>query len=119
MHEFSIVDSLLHLAEEHAAKNNANKVTKLEIKIGVLSGVEPELLKTAFETFKEGTICENAEFIMKTQPVIVKCKQCGFEGELKKNEYLCPQCKSGELEIIDGEDMYLMSLELESEDETS
>ena len=53
MHEFSIVDSLLHLAEERAAKNNAAKVTKPEIKIGVLSGVEPDLLKTAFETFKK------------------------------------------------------------------
>jgi len=115
MHEFSIVDSLLHLAEEHALKNNANKVTKLEIKIGVLSGVEPELLKTAFETFKEGTICEEAEFIMKIQPVVIKCQTCGFEGELKKDEYLCPQCQSGEIKIIDGEDMYLMSLELEQD----
>ena len=113
MHEFSIVDSLLHLAEEHATKHNAKKVTKLEIKIGVLSGVEPELLQTAFDTFKEGTICEEAEFIMKIQPVVIKCQNCGFEGELSKDEYLCPQCKNGEIKIIDGEDMYLMSLELE------
>ena len=113
MHEFSIVDSLLHLAEEHAEKNNAKKVTKLEIKIGVLSGVEPDLLQTAFDTFKEGTICENAEFIMKIQPVVINCFDCGFEGELDKDEYLCPQCKSSDIKIIDGEDMYLMSLELE------
>ena len=114
MHEFSIVDSLLNLAEEHAVKNNAKKVTKLEIKIGVLSGVEPNLLQTAFDTFKEGTICEEAEFIMKIQPVVIKCQNCGFEGELGKDEYLCPKCKSGEIKITDGEDMYLMSLELES-----
>ncbi len=116
MHEFSIVDSLLHLAQEHAAKHNAKKVTKLEIKIGVLSGVEPDLLKTAFETFKEGTICEEAEFIMNIQPVVIKCNKCGFEGELSKDEYLCPKCQSGEIKIIDGEDMYLMSLELEQDE---
>jgi hydrogenase nickel incorporation protein HypA/HybF len=113
MHEYSIVDSLLELADKHAREHNAKKVTKLEIKIGVLSGVEPELLKTAFETFKEGTICEEAEFIMKIQPVVIKCQECGFEGELKKDEYLCPNCKSSKLSILDGEDMYLMSLELE------
>ena len=116
MHEYSIVDSLLQLAEEHAIKNNTTKVTKLEIKIGVLSGVEPELLKTAFETFKEGTMCEDAVFIMRIQPVVIKCEECGFEGELKKDEYLCPSCKSGKLKILDGEDMYLMSLELETPD---
>ena len=117
MHEFSIVDSLLHLAEEHAVKNNAKKVTKLEVKIGVLSGVEPDLLKTAFETFKEGTICEDAEFIMNIQPVVIKCKKCGFEGTLKKDEYLCPSCSSNEIEITDGEEMYLMSLELENDED--
>jgi hydrogenase nickel incorporation protein HypA/HybF len=119
MHEYSIVDSLLQLAEEHAIKNNAKKVTKLEIKIGVLSGVEPDLLKTAFDTFKEGTMCEDAEFIMKIQPVVVRCEECGSESTLQKDEYLCPKCGSGKLKIIDGEDMYLMSLELETEDESA
>ncbi len=113
MHEYSIVDSLLQLAEEHAKKHNAKFVTKLEVKIGVLSGVEPDLLKTAFDTFKEGTMCENAEFIMKIQPVVVECNECGKKSELKKDEYLCPYCNSPKLKILDGEDMYLMNLELE------
>ena len=52
---------------------------------------------------------------MNIQPVVIKCKNCGFEGKLDKDEYLCPNCKSGELNIIDGEDMYLMSLELEKD----
>ena len=115
MHEYSIVDSLLKLATEHATKHNATKVTKLEIKIGVLSGVEPELLKTAFETFKEGTICEDAKFIMHIQPVVIECLECKKKSELSKNEYLCPYCKSGNMKIIDGEEMYLMSMELEED----
>jgi len=115
MHEYSIVDSLLQLADEHTTKNGAKKVTKLEVKIGVLSGVEPALLKTAFDTFKEETVCEDADFIMKIQPVIVRCRECNEENELKKDEYICPNCQSGDLQILDGEDMYLMSLELESD----
>ncbi|GAB6074624.1 hydrogenase maturation nickel metallochaperone HypA [Nautilia lithotrophica] len=118
MHEYSIVDSLLQLAEENAKKHNAKFVTKLEIKIGVLSGVEPDLLKTAFDTFKEGTMCENAEFIMHIQPVVVECKDCGKTSELQKDEYLCPHCNSPHIKIIDGEDMYLMSMELETEDDS-
>jgi hydrogenase nickel incorporation protein HypA/HybF len=117
MHEYSIVDSLLQLAEEHAIQNNATKVTKLEVKIGVLSGVEPELLKTAFDTFKEGTMCENAEFVLNIQPVVIECKSCNTTSTLKKDEYLCPKCNSSDITIIDGEDMYLMSLELEMKDD--
>ena len=115
MHEYSIVDSLLELAEKNAKKHNAKFITKLEVKIGVLSGVEPDLLKTAFETFKEGSMCENAEFIMHIQPVVVECNKCGKVSELKKDEYLCPVCNSSDIKIIDGEDMYLMSMELETE----
>jgi hydrogenase nickel incorporation protein HypA/HybF len=118
MHEYSIVDSLLQLAEENAKKHNAKFVTRLEIKIGVLSGVEPDLLKTAFDTFKEGTMCENAEFIMKIQPVVVECKNCGKKSELKKDEYLCPHCNSEQIKIIDGEEMYLMSMELETDEDS-
>ena len=53
MHEYSVVQSLLESCEEHARQNDAKKVTKVVVKIGVLSGVEPDLLQTAFDTFKE------------------------------------------------------------------
>lgn len=113
MHEYSIVQSLLDSCEENAAKNNATKVTKVVIKIGVMSGVEPELLKTAFDTFKEKTLCEDAEFIINIQQIIIKCNKCLNESVLDSIEYYCPKCKSTDLDILDGEDMYLMQLELE------
>ena len=113
MHEYSIVQSLLNLCEENAIENKAKKVTRVVVKIGVMSGVEPDLLKTAFDTFKEATMCEEAEFIMNIQSVIIKCNSCNEESVLLKNEYNCPNCKSIELDILDGEDMYLMQLELE------
>ena len=113
MHEYSIVQSLLDSCDENAIANNATKVIKVVIKIGVMSGVEPELLKTAFDTFKEKTICEDAEFIINVQSVVIKCNECQTEATLKKLEYTCPNCKSSDLKILDGEDMYLMQLELE------
>jgi len=113
MHEYSIVQSLLDSCEENARANNATKVMKVVIKIGVMSGVEPSLLQTAFDTFKEATICEEAEFIINMQNVVVKCNNCLVESTLEKLEYCCPKCQSTELDIIDGEDMYLMQLELE------
>jgi hydrogenase nickel incorporation protein HypA/HybF len=51
MHEYSIVQSLLNQCGYNAKVNDATKVV---VKIGV----EPDLLKTAFDTFKEGTMCE-------------------------------------------------------------
>ncbi|MEA3316094.1 MAG: hydrogenase maturation nickel metallochaperone HypA [Campylobacterota bacterium] len=113
MHEYSIVQSLISSCEDNAKANDATKVTKVIVKIGVMSGVEPELLKTAFDTFKLETICEYAEFIVNIQPIVIKCHKCDKESTLTKNEYSCPNCQSVELDILDGEDMFLMSLEME------
>ena len=113
MHEYSIVQSLVESCEEHAKKNSASKVTKVVIKVGVMSGVEPHLLQEAFETFKEGTICDGCEFIMDVQKVKIECNDCSVISELEQNEYRCPKCESIDIKIIDGEDMFLMQLELE------
>ncbi|MDH4943624.1 hydrogenase/urease nickel incorporation protein HypA [Sulfurimonas sp. C5] len=112
MHEYSIVQSLLNSCEEHAAENNASSVSKVVVKIGVMSGVEPDLLQTAFDTFKEKSVCENAEFVINIQKVIIVCNECKTEKVLEELEYKCDNCGSINVEVIDGEEMYLMQLEL-------
>ena len=113
MHEYSIVQSLIESCEEHAESNDAKKVTKVVVKIGVMSGVEPHLLEEAFHMFKEDTVCDGCEFIMNIQRVKIACNSCEVTSELEKNEYCCPKCESVDIKIIDGEDMFLMQLELE------
>ncbi len=112
MHEFSIVSSLLNMCEKNAEQNKAKKVTKVEVKIGKLSGVEPHLLETAFDTFKEKTICHDAEFLMHIQDLVVGCRKCDEESVLEQNTFVCPKC-GGDVEVLDGEEMYLMRLEME------
>lgn len=113
MHEFSVVQSLLDLIEKHALENKAKSVSKVVIKVGKMSGIEPHLLKIAFDTFKEKTICENAKLEMVIQDVIAKCEDCNKDFTIENNRFICPFCNSYNLQIVDGEDMYLMSLELD------
>ncbi len=114
MHEFSIVQSLMGLIEENAQQNNAKSVSKVVVKIGKMSGIEPHLLKIAFDTFKEKTICENAQLEMIIQDIIALCEDCQKEFVVEDNSFVCPYCGGFNLKILDGKDMYLMSLELET-----
>lgn len=113
MHEYSIVQALLEQCESHAKANNAAKITKVVTKIGKLSGVEPHLLQTAFDTFKEKSICDGAEFVMNLQDLKLYCNVCNKESEQSEVRYQCAHCHSTDVSVIDGEDMYLMSLEME------
>ncbi|RLA81598.1 MAG: hydrogenase maturation nickel metallochaperone HypA [Epsilonproteobacteria bacterium] len=113
MHEYSIVQSLIESSQEYVKENDATKVTKMVVKIGVLSGVEPDLLKVAFDTFKEDTPCEECEIILNIQKIKILCSSCKKESILEKNEFKCPYCDTCEIKVLDGEEMYLMQLELE------
>ena len=113
MHEYSIVQALLTQCEDIARENEAESITKIVVKIGKMSGVEPSLLETAFNTFKEKTICDGAEFVLNIQPLVIECKACGTVTELEKIYYKCPVCESLDVRVIDGEEMFLMSLEME------
>lgn len=113
MHEYSIVQALLEQCESHVKANDATKVTKVVTKIGKLSGVEPYLLETAFDTFKEKTVCEEAEFVMNLQNLRLYCNACQKESEQSEVRYLCAHCQSTDVSVTDGEEMYLMTLEME------
>lgn len=113
MHEYSIVQALMEQVETLARENEAEKVNKVVVKIGVMSGVEPHLLEIAFDTFKEKSICDTAEFVMNIQPLSIHCLECDTQSEQDEIAYCCPQCKSLKVEVTDGEDMFLMSLEMQ------
>jgi hydrogenase nickel incorporation protein HypA/HybF len=118
MHEFSIVSSLMLLIEEQVKKYKAKAVTKVVLGVGRLSGVEPDLLQIAFDTFKEKTVCENAELVIEIEDVKIRCRDCGKETVLgERLTRKCPHCGSLNTEISGGQDMYLKSLELEMDEE--
>ena len=113
MHEYSVVQALLEQIEGIAEENETTKVISITTKIGVMSGIEPHLLEIAFNTFKEKTICDGAEFIMNIQPLVIECNDCGEVSTLEKVHYYCHKCESVDVNVIDGEDMFLMSVEME------
>lgn len=113
MHELAIVQDLFKLCETNAMKHNATKINKVEIEIGRLSGVEAHYLQSAFDAFKADTICSDAKLIIRPKDITIKCNECGAQSVLLENEFLCPKCGSNSLDVISGEDMYLMRLEME------
>ena len=115
MHEYSIVTALIEQCENLAKQHQATAISRVEVKIGILSGVEPALLSQAFETFKLEGICANATFNMHIQPLLLVCNQCGQQSDQSSRTIICQHCQSNDTRIIDGEDMMLMQLEMDTE----
>lgn len=113
MHELSVVQDLIKLCETNAMNQGCIKVTRIEVKVGKLSGVEPHYLQNTFDCFKEGSICSEAQLVLNIEDISVKCPDCGFSGVIEAGEFSCPRCEKKNLEVIGGEDLILMRLEME------
>lgn len=60
MHEASLMQSALEMAQDVARQQNANRIHRIRLRIGQDSGVVPDALTFAFEVMRANTICANA-----------------------------------------------------------
>ncbi len=114
MHELSVCLSLLQQVETIALERNAVKVTAISLSIGPLSGVEPELLRNAYPLAVAGTVAEEAELIMEIADVVVRCSQCENETTVMPNKLLCGTCGDFRTQLVSGDELTLMRVELDS-----
>jgi hydrogenase nickel incorporation protein HypA/HybF len=114
MHEYSIVASLIERVEREAAAHRAARVHRLHVKLGELSGVEIDLLKTAFDTFRERTICEGAELALERIAAAWACPTC--HRPIPRGAILRCQVCGRAARMIHGDEIVLERIEMEAPD---
>ncbi len=113
MHELSIAMSVIEIADEYAAKENATVVKEIEIEVGELSGVVLDALEFAMEVAVRNTILEQARCHYIRIPGVARCKKCGNEFSTTNLYTPCPKCNSFEQEFISGRELRVKSLMVE------
>jgi hydrogenase nickel incorporation protein HypA/HybF len=111
VHEYSIVASIVERVEAEVARAGAIAVRRLTVEIGVAAGVEIELLRSAWEIFRDGTVCAGAELDIEAVPVAWACTSCGATPE-KVFTLRCSACSSP-LRMVRGDDLTLRQIEME------
>jgi hydrogenase nickel incorporation protein HypA/HybF len=76
VHEYSLVEALVRRVEAEARKRGAVAVHRLSVRVGELSGVDPELFRTAYETFRAGTVCAAAPLALSRVAASWSCPTC-------------------------------------------
>jgi hydrogenase nickel incorporation protein HypA/HybF len=116
VHELSIVTNLFDVLEEKARETNALRITAVKLRVGRLSGVVPDLLVSAFDTFKKGTIADGASLEIEIAPFSFTCRRCGGESFPEDPPYVCTACGSGDIELLGGMDIFIEKIEVEVPD---
>jgi Zn finger protein HypA/HybF (possibly regulating hydrogenase expression) len=117
MHEGYLFMSLLRSIEEQVRPFQPCRITKVVLLVGEYSGIDFDYLKAVVETFKEGSILEDAEVHLKRDPLRIYCTSCGIETTNYEAKACCPLCKSFDVEIRGGLELILASLEVERDED--
>lgn len=112
MHELSVCLALLAQVERIAAEHGADSVLTIHVRVGPLSGVEPDLLRHAWPLAATGSTAANATLDIATDEIHVCCTQCGRESVVSPNRLLCAHCGDFRTRVVTGDDLLLERVEL-------
>ena len=112
MHELSIAQSIVDIADEEARKAGAVAISKIELDIGLLAGIEFDAFDFAWPEAVRNTFLENAERVINKIPGKAQCVSCGHIFEMKDYFELCPECGAYNHEIISGKELKIKSIEI-------
>ena len=119
MHEISIAESIVQIAETKAREQKARLVQVIKLRLGKFTTIVPEALQFAFEICREGTLSHAARLDIERIPMIVRCAVCDSSTEPMCGVCLiCSEC-GFPLEIISGEELEIEYIEVDSEQEIS
>lgn len=110
MHEMSIAQSIVDLAEEQARNRQSSAVEELELEIGRLAGVELHTLDFALESAVKGSMLEHATIIRHIIDGEGQCADCGQLFPMEALFASCPQCGSYFVKILKGKELRVKSI---------
>jgi len=112
MHELSIALSMIEQIEREAERNGGGTVETVYVRIGALSGVDPQALRFAYELACEGSQLQGSRLEIESVRLLVHCRHCDATYSPGPENLLCPRCLTGEQEILEGRELEVTALEL-------
>ena len=112
MHELSIAENILEIIESHRAAREFARCSSVKLKIGLLAAVDEEALRFAFEVITEDTPHRGVALEVEKSFPRARCA-CGQSFEVRELVYLCPNCGSPRARLEGGDELDILSLEVE------
>jgi hydrogenase nickel incorporation protein HypA/HybF len=111
MHEYSIIRALIDRVETEAKARGATSIRRIQVRIGELAGVEKDFLLSAYEVFRERTLCREAALQITPVEARWACPSCG--ASIPRGEILrCGKCGLP-ARLAGGDEILLDRIEME------
>ena len=113
MHELSIAMSIVEVCSEEVQKAGATKVTKVEVEIGSLAGVETEALEFSWDVAINNTLVAGAPLVIRKVMARARCQECQSEFDIENYFSPCPSCGAFGYEVVQGKELQVKAITIE------
>lgn len=113
MHEVAIMTEALRMAEDAAKSAGANRILKLRLRVGQLSGAVQESLRFAFDVAAQNTMASGATLEIEPVPASCWCAACRSEFKCADFFNECPRCHNPSDDLRRGRELEIADVELE------
>lgn len=118
MHELGIMTGVMESVESAAREAGADRVLKVSLSVGVMTEAIEDALQFAFEALAENNpYFEGATLEVEMIEPKSICLQCGNEFSHDRFHMLCPECGSPLLQLLEGKELHISSIEVDIPDE--
>lgn len=115
MHETGLAEVLLRQVTAVRDERQLKRIHAVTIQLGTFSGIEPLLLKTAFEERSAGCLGTTAQLQIESVELQAECETCGRRFGVTDFRFYCPICANPHVRIVQGENLMLLSLSAEAD----
>lgn len=113
MHELALTEKLLRLVLAEAENHHAQKITKVRVCIGELSGIIEDCVAYYFQLSARNTIAAGAELELVKGKALLFCPVCHRQFPKSPQSFTCPSCGGlGRLTEV-GRECFVESIEVE------
>lgn len=113
MHEMGIATAALEQVLAQATKAGGSRVHRICVRVGSLSGVDPEALRFAFSVVLPGTSAAGAVLDIEPVQAAVRCDACERHFEpVSATLFECPDCHAFSSSLLRGLELDLHAIDI-------
>ena len=105
---------LLSQVDGLRSRHRADHIVSIRLIVGEFSGVEADLLQSAFDDLSRETPMAGAFLDIQRTSLAGRCADCESVFAIEKFRFVCPHCQSADVSIHQGEELLLDTVTLQN-----
>lgn len=115
MHEISLVRNIFRTLEDEF-KEEFQRISKIHLKAGILSNVQPILMQNAFDAvLQDEPQYRNKSLEVEVLPILIFCDSCHKNSEVRLYKFVCENCGKPSRNVVQGEELLISKVEFQED----